>query len=157
MKFEDLGSYFEHLADNLLADVPDIIAETATEYYKESFSRKGFDGEMWPAAKVPKTTGSLLVESGALVNSIRPAIIEPHRVVISAGDDKVAYARPHNEGMNENVTIPAHTRRTKKGPVNVKQHTRHVVLPKRQFMGDSNELATKLVTRIEEYIESIIE
>lgn len=156
MKFADLATYFSRLADNLMTDVPDIVAETATEYYKETFSKKGFDGNSWPPAKTPKKTGSLLVESGALVNSIRPAIIEPHRVVISAGDDKVNYASAHNEGVNENVTIPAHTRRTKKGPVNVKQHTRPMRLPKRQFMGASNELAAKLVERIEAHIETIL-
>lgn len=156
MKFAELSSYFDHLADNIMADVPDIVAETAVEYYKETFSKKGFDGQGWPPAKVPKRTGSLLVESGALVNSIRPSVIEPHRVVISAGDDKVTYAQAHNEGVNGPVTIPAHTRRTKKGPVNVKQHSRNVRLPKRQFMGASNELAAKLVQRIEEHIESIL-
>lgn len=154
MTWDELGDYFETLSENLLEDVPDIIAETATEHFKERFQKKEFDGNPWPAAKVPKRAGSLLVESGNLVNSIRPAYVGKDKVVISAGNDKVVYAQVHNEGYQGPVTIPAHTRRTKKGIASVQQHTRTVDIPQRQFMGKANELLSLIYARITNAIQS---
>lgn len=130
----------------------DIIAETATEYFKQRFSDKDFDSNPWNTdTKKVKTTGSLLVDSGAMLNSIRPAIVSKTEVVISAGDSKVDYAQVHNEGFVGNVTVPAHTR---KGHA-VKSHTRAVNIPQRQFMGNAKELVTDIMKRIEGYIRSI--
>ena len=101
------------------------------------------------------TTGSLLIDSGALVNSIRPAVITPQRVVISAGNEKVDYAQVHNEGFKGIVPVPAHTRKTKRKDVPVKAHTRKTNIPKREFMGDSEELNEQIHARIEGYIDSL--
>ena len=131
------------------------MAETATEYYKESFRKKAFNGNPWKEAKVPKRTGSLLIDSGALLNSIRPSEISSRRVVISAGNDKVEYAQVHNEGYSGPVTVPAHSRRTRKGKAEVKEHIRQVNIPQRQFLGESAELNDKIHERIEKYIESL--
>lgn len=153
MTWDDLGNYFDTLSENLLDDVPDIIAETATEHFKDRFTEKQFDGSPWAPAKIPKRTGSLLVESGNLVNSIRPAYVGRDKVVITAGNDKVQYAQAHNEGYKGPVTIPAHTRRTKTGIANVKQHSRTLNLPQRQFMGKANELLQLLYDRITNAIQ----
>jgi len=153
MTWDDLGNYFDTLSENLMEDVPDIIAETATEHFKERFTEKQFDGNPWVPAKVPKHTGSLLVESGNLVNSIRPSYVGKDKVVISAGNDKVQYAQVHNEGYTGPVTIPAHTRRTKKGIANVRQHVRTADIPQRQFMGKANELLKLLYERITNAIQ----
>lgn len=154
MTWDDLGNYFDSLSENLLEEVPDIIAETATEHFKERFTEKQFDGNPWVPAKVPKRTGSLMVESGNLVNSIRPAYVGKDKVVISAGNDKVQYAQAHNEGYQGPVTIPAHTRRTKAGIANVRQHRRTADLPQRQFMGKANELLSLIYARITNAIQS---
>lgn len=138
-----------------MEDVADIVAETATEYYKSTFRKKAFDGNPWAPAKVPKATGSLLIDSGALLNSIRPAVVTPARVVISAGNEKVDYARAHNEGYKGMVSVPAHTRKTKRKDVPVKAHTRKTDIPKREFMGDSEELNGRIHARIEGYIDSL--
>lgn len=156
MNFNDLSNYLTSLPDQILDEASQIVAETATEYYKERFKEKTFDGNLWADAKVPRRNGSLLINSGNLLNSIRPAYIGRDKVVISAGNDKVGYAQVHNEGYSGSVIVPAHVRRTRKyGDVNVKEHTRQANIPQRQFMGESDELATKIHERLEGYINTL--
>lgn len=91
------------MASRLRRDAPDIIAETATEYYKLRFDKrkKEFDGEPWVQLKHPekKKVGSLLVGYGGLADSIKPAKISENEVIIQAGNSKVGYAKVHNEGF----------------------------------------------------------
>lgn len=155
MDIKELNKYLQSLPEEIMEDAADIVAETATAYYKGTFRSKEFDGNPWAPAKVPKTTGSLLIDSGALVNSIRPAVVTPQKVVISAGNDKVDYAQVHNEGFSGTVAVPAHTRKTKHKDVPVKAHTRKANIIKREFMGDSNELNEQIHARIEGYIDSL--
>lgn len=155
MDFNELENYLTQLPDRILKEASEIVAETATEYFKERFTEKSFDGHTWPLGK-PKKRGSLLVDSGNLLNSIRPTYIGADKVVISAGNMKVDYAKIHNEGFVGPVIIPAHTRRTRRsGSVPVKAHTRQVNIPKRPFMGKANELADKIHGRLEIYINSL--
>lgn len=155
MTWNELGDYFENLSENMMNDIPDVIAETATEYYKERFSEKEFDGNPWERARIAKRTGSLLIDSGALVNSIQPSYIGSDKVIVSAGNEKVDYAEVHNEGFRGSIAIPAHTRRTKRGPVNVRSHSRNVNIPQRQFMGESKDLAIQMVDRIENVLRRL--
>lgn len=155
MNIKELNKYLKSLPGEILPDAAQIVAETATEYYKSAFKKKAFDGNPWTPAKVPKKTGSLLIDSGAMLNSIRPAVISPHRVVISAGNEKVDYAQAHNEGFKGVVSVPAHTRKTRRGIVPVREHSRRTNIPRREFMGDSEELNERIHARIQEYINSI--
>ncbi|MGP1436267.1 MAG: phage virion morphogenesis protein [Phocaeicola sp.] len=155
MNIKELNKYLQSLPEEILSDAADIVAETATEYYQSTFKNKAFDGNPWAPAKVPKKTGSLLIDSGALMNSIRPAVITPQRVVISAGNEKVDYVRAHNEGFAGAVHVPAHTRKTKEKEVFVKAHTRNAHIPRREFMGDSKELNEQIHDRIAGYIDSL--
>lgn len=156
MDIKELNKYLQSLPEEIMEDAADIVAETATAYYKGTFRTKEFDGNPWVQPKVPKRTGSLLIDSGELVNSIRPAIVTPQRVVVSAGNSKVDYAQVHNEGFKGTVTVPAHVRKTKKwGDVKVKEHNRQVNIPQREFAGDSNELNEQIHARIEGYIDSL--
>jgi phage gpG-like protein len=156
MTIDELEKYFEQLPDQIFDNVPDIVAETATEYFKERFTEKSFDKNPWAPAKTPKHTGSLLVESGNLLNSIKPSEITREHVVISAGNEKVEYAKVHNEGFTGPVTIPAHIRITKRGSVDVRQHTRMQNIPKRQFMGYASELMEKIKDRIDTFLHDIL-
>jgi phage gpG-like protein len=157
MSPDQFNDYFEQLPDSIAADAAEIIAETATEYFKESFTRKGFDGQNWQPAKVAKTTGSLLVDTSQLVNSIRPTVVSPERVVISAGNEHVAYAKIHNEGYKGPVTVPAHARVSRKGkPYTVRSHVRIVDIVQRRFMGEARELNDRLRERIEARIQAIL-
>lgn len=155
MNIKELEDYLRTMPDELMEDVADIVAETATEYYKQTFHKKAFDGNPWTPAKTAKRRGSLLIDSGAMLNSIRPLVITPHRVVIAAGNQKVTYVRAHNEGYDGEVQVPAHTRRTKKGITPVKAHSRTAHFPQRQFMGDSEELNREIKQRIENYIKNL--
>lgn len=145
----------EQVIEEILEASAEIIAEEATEYYKESFERKGWNGVPWLPVKNPPSRGSLMLRSTQLMNSIRPIEITKERVVIAAGyEDRVQYARVHNEGFDENVNIKAFTRMVKGKPQQVKDHIRHMQVPQRQFMGVTDELEEKLVQRIETYISS---
>lgn len=155
MNIKELEAYFRTLPNDIMEDCAEIVAETATEYFKRTFRQKSFDGNPWTPAKTAKRRGSLLIDSGAMMNSIRPLVISPKRVVIGAGNQKVLYAKAHNEGYNGAVQVPAHNRRTKKGDVPVKAHTRTAHIPQRQFMGDSEELNKQIKERIENYIKSL--
>ena len=77
-------------------------------------------------------------------------------MVISAGNDKVDYAKVHNEGFTGRVTVPAHVRHTPKyGNVEVREHTRRANIPARPFMGRSDELAEEIHKRLEGYIDTL--
>ena len=140
MNIKELNNYLQSLPEEIISDAAEIVAETATEYYKSAFKKKAFDGNPW---------------TPALVNSIRPAVITPQRVVITAGNEKIDYAQVHNEGFKGIVPVPAHTRKTKRKDVPVKAHTRKTNIPKREFMGDSEELNEQIHARIEGYIDSL--
>ena len=157
MNLSELNDFLRSLPDTILDDASQIVAETAQEYFKDTFRLKAFNGNPWKPASFPKHTGSLLIDSGNLLNSIRPAFVSPERVVISAGNDKVTYAAAHNEGYNGPVQVPAHSRTVKKTGTtyDVRAHTRMASVVQRQFMGDSQELNDMIRDRIEGHLESL--
>lgn len=155
MTLNDLYNYFDELGDNIGKYAPEIIAETAVTYYKQAFTKKSFGSDTWEPASIDKNTGSLLIESGALLNSIEPISITSKVVTIQAGNEKVDYAQAHNEGFKGVISIPAHTRKTKKGSCNVSEHTRNIDLPQRQFMGETTELDQNIKKRLEIFLNSI--
>ncbi|WP_297628715.1 phage virion morphogenesis protein [uncultured Rikenella sp.] len=142
-----------------------VIAETATEYYKQRFTTKEWEGEPWPAAKNPPSRGSLMVRSGALVSTIRPARITPSEATIRAGSPRVPYARIHNEGGTiEQKPTPKQRRffwakahamgeaatenrlgRWERAAV-AKQL--HITIPRRKFIGKSVALNRLIVARL---------
>ncbi len=147
--FDDLERFLDQLPDKVMDDTSEIVAETAVEYFKGTFTKKAFDGNPWKDGK-PKDSGSLLVEGGNLMNSITPSEITRERVVISAGNDKVNYAKAHNEGYKGEVTINPFTR---KNGQKVRQHTRKMNIPQRQFMGKATELATTIKQRLNDFLK----
>ncbi len=154
MNFDDLKQYFNDLPEKVMKVAPDVIADTATEYFKERFTEKAYDGNPWAEGK-PKKTGSLLVDSGALLNSIRPIYIGADKVTISAGDMKVDYARIHNEGFQGEVFVNPFNRTRNNKIEEVKGHTRNMNIPQRQFMGKSDELAERIKERLQPLIDDV--
>ena len=146
-----MENYLGSLPDKILDDAAEIVADDRHGLLlEETFRRKAFDGNPWAPAKVPRQNGSLLIDSGNLLNSIRPAYVGRDKVVISAGNDKVDYAKVHNEGFIGRVTVPAHVRHTSRyGNVQVREHTRMANIPARPFMGPSDELADEIHKRLE--------
>ena len=143
MKIE-IDKLLEKRMEEILQGTAEIVAETSVGYFQDTF--RLFRSPAW----------SLLVQSGALLNSIRPVVVTPGRIVIAAGNEKVDYARVHNEGFKGAVAVPAHIRHTRRGDQSVRQHTRRVNIPRRQFIGDARELETELQKRIETYVESVL-
>ncbi len=157
---------FEHKFDYRL---PQIVEETAVEFTKENFVNKSFDGKPWPQTKRPNPKGSLMVRSGALLNSIRPVETSPRRVLIAAGNSKVPYARIHNEGGVIEQAARSETfvrNRYKKGPKSkyfggmgafrkgttdgqgLTFKARTINMPQRKFMGHSAVLNKRIILRV---------
>ena len=129
MNIKELEDYLRTMPDRLMGDAAEIVAETATEYFKETFRKKAFDGNPWAPARTAKKRGSLLVDSGAMMNSIRPLVISPQRVVIAAGNQKVTYAKVHNEGFDGEVVAVAAQLRVKDPPHEKGKHDRKGAQP----------------------------
>ncbi len=154
MTFKELEDYLQALPRKILEDAAEIVAETATDYFKDSFSRKAFDGNPWASGNAKKT-GSLLIDSGALLNSIQPVLISWEKVVIAAGNQKIGYARVHNEGFSGMVNVSAH-QRTRKGKTHqVSSFTRNINIPQRQYMGKADELATIIHERLQGHCNTL--
>lgn len=156
MDFNDLQKYFNTLPDKVLDTTAEIVADTAVEYFKERFTEKSYDGNPWTPPAKQKNKGSLLIQSGALLNSIRPTYIGRDKVTISAGDLKVDYARVHNEGFQGTVSVKAFSRIRKGKTEHVNSFTRNMNIPKRQFMGKADELAEKIHNRLQPALNSIL-
>lgn len=163
MTIHELNEYLASLADEIIDDVAHIVAETATSHFKQTFTEKAFDGNPWAPPRMPKRTGSLLIDKGALVNSIRPAYVSRERVVISAGNDQVPYAQIHNEGGTMEITERMRRFFWAKFHDTKEEKWRHLALsrksitvPKRQFMGDSQSLNDEIHKRLEGYTQAIL-
>lgn len=169
-----IDKFFNKIDNHVKKHFPPMVAETATEHYKQAFIDKAWNGTPWPSyknkAREPRR-GSLMMRSNNLFRSIRPSSITPQRVVISAGNSKVPYAKIHNEGgvINKTVTVKAFTRQNVKvrknvyntktrkakrvkvgiGTVEVKSHSRrmNLTLPQRQFMGKNPQLLNQIKNR----------
>ena len=173
---EKLNAWFKRLDQKLTEGVAPIVAETAVEYFKESFTTKSFNGKAWQKTKRPNPKGSLMVRSGKLVNSIRPAKVDSNRVVISAGSSRVPYARIHNEGgaitqaaRTETFVRNRYTRGArgkmfggmgafKRGTTPGQGYTfkeRSIKIPARPFMGGSAILNKRIITRIKAYLKTV--
>lgn len=115
----------------------DLKVELSDEF-NQNFQRKAFFSEKWKPRKVrKKARGSLLLVTGTLRRSIRSEITESGVRFSSA----VAYASVHNEGAEGTRMVKAHTRTSKKGKTyTVKVHSQRFSLPKRQFIGDGEEV-----------------
>ena len=96
-----------------------------------------------------------MVSSGSLMNSIRPVLISRNKIILSAGNDKVPYAKVHNEGSAGPVLVPAHSRSHKGKTQQVKAYTFNQNIPQRQFMGDARELKLRIRERVIAYITHI--
>lgn len=137
--------------DEIIDDCVDLAGEVAGQYFQETFTKKAFDGNPWKEDKDPARRGSELVDTGNLRRSMQTTR-NGNKVVISFGNQKVGYAEVHNEGFDGDVVVPAHSRKTKRGIQKVREHTRHMRIPQRRFLGDANELEQLLHEELEAYV-----
>lgn len=164
MKHETyINNWFAKFNHKFDTRVPNIVAETATSFYKERFEpqNQDWDGVKWKplspkyAAKKTRGKGRILYASSNLQASIKPSLVSQRRVVISAGNSKVPYAQIHNEGLRVTGTfqVKEHTKPNFMGKGRrqlIKSHKRNVnyKMPQRQFMGHSAILNNILIDRL---------
>ena len=153
----DIETWFKEFDHFMNYRVPDVVAETALEDFRENFQTQSFNGVGWRplspkyARKKRRSTSRILTNTAALQHSMRETIKEPSRVRITAGNSKVPYARVHNEGYTGLQKVPTYQNRNFMGKgkhVTIKAHTRRMNIPKRQFMGRTTGLKSKIKQRI---------
>lgn len=161
----DLNGFFSKIDVGLRQHFPGMVAETATEYFKASFKSKSWDGQAWQPyqnkAREPRR-GSLMQRTNALASSIRPSQVTPSRVVISAGNSRVKYARVHNEGGRVSGTrqIRPYTNRNfmgkgKRVPIRAHSRTVNYNMPQRRFMGKSQILLAQIKSRFKNAFKTV--
>ena len=142
-----------------MKSLPKLVAEEAAEYSRRRFAEKNFDGKPWKplSPHYHPTRGTLLVRSGALLNSVRVVSTSQEKVVIGAGNSKVKYAKAHNEGFSGSVVVKSFRRIGKNGKIhNVRSHTRKMNIPQRQFMGHCGELERLLKEEAEKLFKNVM-
>lgn len=155
---QQINEWFKTFDQRFDERVPFIVAETATTFFKERFKTQEWDNVPWQplspkyAASKSRGRGRILTASGAMQQSIRPSTVRPERVVISAGNQKVPYARIHNEGLRVTgiVKVREHNNRNFMGKgkaVKIRSHNRSIdyTMPQRQFMGHSRFLNERII------------
>jgi phage gpG-like protein len=152
--------------------LPKIIGNEVVNFALDNFRRQGYLGDTFEPWRRRKPTGrrvstrAILIQSGRGRRSIR--VTRADADIVAVGSD-VPYMKAHNKGSTELVTVKAHTRkiygvakvgtgiysvksrreRMRKesnlsGHAQVKQHQRRMRLPKRQFLGKSQYLMSRL-------------
>lgn len=143
----------------MIDNVPIVAANTAENFFKERIRQGAWidtQRERYPDRKkngrYDKNGGrAILVKSGALLNSIQKIPSNKLKVVIATDRP---YAKSHNQGIIGKVQkVRPHTRRNRRGKsYEVKQFTRTMYLPRRQFMGNSDFLNKKIVKEVKRYM-----
>lgn len=181
MSASEMIRLMEALAETIQS-LPRQVGQLAVNFSKERFVEQNWldeSPEPWQPRKrkrrggKARQQGAILVDSGRLKRSIR--IIRVEGTSVTIGTD-VPYAQKHNEGFTgtENVKayvqkVKQHTRKMKVGPKRktrkvkvrahsrrIKAHSRKVNIPKRQFLGKSRQLESRISVFISSEIEQTI-
>lgn len=167
MTFEEFDKMIKEAAREsssfLDRDAAPLIEAAALRFVDDNFRKQGWEGTGWESSGEGK---SILVNTGALKRGFTSER--------SAGQVKVIndmpYAKVHNEGFNETVTVKAHTRgvyegerksKKKKAVYKVKSHSRKMNIKKRQFApfegNESSTLNQTVDTIIDKSIKKLFE
>ena len=145
--------------------IPRRIGQDAENHFRDSFKYGGFTDRTlvkWPPRKAAPTNKrgkvvkhTVLFQTGILRNSVRLVRADWNDIQVIAGGSHAPYARIHNEGgtISKSANVRAHGRREHKARMKngkvvqrkaatVAPYTRtmNTVIPKRQFMGESQVL-----------------
>jgi phage gpG-like protein len=171
---EEYIKIFERI-NAAVSALPARIAVVADKFSKERFVKKDWvdvTSKRWKASR--KKKGSTLVASGRLRQSIRKISVTPTRVIIGTN---VPYARIHNEGgeISGTETVHSHTRHGHRRKAHVRKGKRikavtvktyqvkafsrkyHRKFAKRQFIGQSQELNSRIDKLIKNEIDKAIQ
>ena len=105
---------------------------------KMNFEAGGRPNKWKPSARAMASGKKTLIKDSHLKTSCK-VLIESNYLVMSS---VMSYAAVHNFGIAKDVKVPAHQRTIKQvwgrpimpKTIDVKQHTRHMVMPKREFL-----------------------
>lgn len=170
-----IGEVFKQL-DSFVSTVPTLVGNEAVNFFKDNFTKQGFQGQSfspWPARKkeTKKSLGKpILIQSGDLERSIQVKNKDANSVVVGTAG-QIPYAQIHNEGgiihqaarsetfVRNRYKKGINTGKFKKGVKAGKGLTfkeRDIVIPKRQYMGDSPILRERInKTLLDEFKKSI--
>lgn len=131
---------------NILSDMKVDLAEM----FDRNFTRKSFFGAPWAPRKNTKAKGSLLLVTGKMRRSIRPSVVGNGVQFSSA----LPYTELHNEGGTVKETVRSYSRTDKKTGKShaVSAHTRTMVMPKRQFIGDHPDVQKAISDIVEDNV-----
>jgi phage gpG-like protein len=164
----------------VMVTLPVKVGATMLEFTRERFKEQGWRDisvKPWKARKstAKRNTGrAILMDKGRLARATRVTRITANSVTI--GND-TPYAKVHNEGIDADITVAAHTRKAHKrmkgtgvfrvktqkeiktkqaiGESNVQEHTRRMKIDKRQFMGKSAYLDKQIEKLMEAEIMKV--
>jgi phage gpG-like protein len=130
------------LADfkKLQANIMILVGNEAVNFVMDNFKKQGFDTGMgiikWPPRnpEAKRNDRPLLVDKGHLHNGIRRTV-RGNITYISVAPPADQYAAVHNDGFNGEVSV-----KSSKG----KTFTRHMNIPQRQYIGDSQALNKRI-------------
>jgi phage gpG-like protein len=166
--------HLDQLNDLVNNRMPVYAGRIAKSHFQDNFRQSGFINnglQPWQPAKrqIGKGTqagyGTLLSGRNHLFSSIQYI---PHHAAVMI-TNPVPYAITHNEGFHGTEYVRPFTRKSrlaslslkgrksaKGGIVNVRGFSRHMNIPKRQFIGESTELTKKINDKFDEEIKKII-
>lgn len=140
-----------------MAELPPALMNEGQRVFTDNFRNESWEGKRWQSRKSSKSTRPILIgRTRKLINSVRTSgrSASMQRIVWAS---YVPYAKIHNEGFNGSITVKAHKRKAPKNKLaqlgakyQVKQYTKRVIMPKRQFMGVGNTLRMRLIKKAEQ-------
>jgi phage gpG-like protein len=162
----------------LIDEVPDIVGQTAVDWYKDSFKNQGFTDNVlvpWKPRRGAAGRDKTLVHTANLRDSLRYRAVG-NTVVVFTGGESADYARIHNRGGTIAVTprmrrffwamhakagggVRSGRSSTRLSRANQAQAqaaikwkrmalSKKITIPKRQFIGESAGLRRRISTRI---------
>lgn len=158
---DELSRRLQNATEYFMSDVPDVIGTEATVLFKKNFEDEGFNGNKWAARKSLRPGGTngqkVLSKSGELSESIDYKL-QGNTVIIYS--DK-PYAQVHNEGGTIPVTKQMRkyfwaqhymAAEARNEPLaEMYKHmalSKQIVIPKREYIGDSPELVENIANKI---------
>ena len=156
------------MRNDLVTKLPKKLGQAAETHFRNSFKNQGFTDRAlvkWPARKQPPVTKSgkpvkhtILYRHGLLRNSVRLVKWDWNNIQVVAGGAHVPYAAIHNDGgtISSSSSVRAHSRRAHQAnrrgkrvnipEATVRPYTRtmNMVIPRRQFMGESHVLRMQM-------------
>ena len=137
------------------------IAETSKNHFLEGFRKGGYQTNAsaggWQQRQETDAGRAILVKSGALRRDIDVKRITKNSVII--GTNRIQYAAAHNEGLE----VPERRARGRKalkmkigGETIYRKSAAGFKMPKREFIGQSDQLNKKNSYLISEFLKSLL-